>query len=186
MGKERSPPPLGAPATFSSTFAAASPTASSSTTASASKPKRPSTTPNLQRAVCRIRQSTLTDASASPDAPGEFTWILANILQHLPNKRVQVQDVEPDDRGTLSEYTLPRRFVIPLDVDPPRAECGVGTTVLAHYPGTTCFYKAHVVTTPTENAGKGIGEVYTLSFDGDEGQVQTVEANMAMEWPKVK
>ncbi|KAI8061229.1 SGF29 tudor-like domain-containing protein [Thamnidium elegans] len=81
-------------------------------------------------------------------------WILAVVLSYHPEKnKYEVEDVDQDDFGQKQRYMLQPRNVIRIpDADEAKshAELNPGQDVLALYPGTTCFYRAKIVSTPTK------------------------------------
>ena len=132
---------------------------------------------DFPQAACRVKQNGST----------EYTWILGYILQEVANRRYEIQDVEPDEKGMNVTHWCPRRFVIKIDVDPPRPIYTPGTAVIALYPETTVFYPAVVVKSPTEAEVLKGNAQYTLMFDGDEeGLVHQVDVPLAIELPKAK
>nr|CAH8840520.1 unnamed protein product [Trichobilharzia regenti] len=91
--------------------------------------------------------------------------ILAEVVSYNTDKAIyEVEDVDAEE-GKM-RYTLPRSKVIPLPkwkanpVTHPEAIFKKGTTVLALYPQTTCFYKAIVDEIPTH-----VHDEYSLYFE---------------------
>ncbi|KAG0165304.1 hypothetical protein DFQ28_007039 [Apophysomyces sp. BC1034] len=66
------------------------------------------------------------------------------------------------------------------------AEISVGNDVLALYPGTTCFYKATVITPPSKNKDTNYLSSYKVQFEDDNDQVKYVLARNVLEVPKPK
>lgn len=86
-------------------------------------------------------------------------WILATVIGYNPGKELyEVQDVDQGDEMVISEsaddaggkkFTMARSQIIPLPPDNmnikrKRHEFVKGTTVLAMFPQTTCFYHATI------------------------------------------
>ncbi|KAI8990171.1 SGF29 tudor-like domain-containing protein [Pilobolus umbonatus] len=112
-------------------------------------------------------------------------WILATVIQYFPDKnKYQVEDVDQDEYGQKPRYMLPPRYVIPI---PNSDEAKVSTEIQAHqnvlalYPGTTCFYKATVITPPSKN--KDLTR-YRVQFEDDNDEVQNVMPEYILEMPK--
>ncbi|KAI9363843.1 SGF29 tudor-like domain-containing protein [Pilaira anomala] len=82
-------------------------------------------------------------------------WILAVVLSyHTEKNKYQVEDVDQDDFGQKQRYMLQPRNIIPIpDADEAakgHTELNSGQDVLALYPGTTCFYRAKIVSAPSK------------------------------------
>ncbi|KAI5986159.1 SGF29 tudor-like domain-containing protein [Pisolithus albus] len=132
----------------------------------------------------------------------ENTWILAVITKCInqDKNRYEVQDVEPQEDGQPGQcYNTTLRAIIPLP-DPsappnsashPNAyqEFSAGSTVMALYPDTSCFYRAEVVAAPSDlhPPGRGVSSkhisMYKLKFEDDDDQVHSVLAQFVVEWP---
>jgi len=131
----------------------------------------------------------------------ENTWILAVITKCInqDKNRYEVQDAEPQEDGQPGQcYNTTIRAIIPLP-DPtaplnsgahPNAypEFPTGSTVLALYPDTSCFYRAEVIASPKEPPSvRGQATVqkrfYMLKFEDDDDQVHSVLAELVVEWP---
>ncbi|KAI6122503.1 SGF29 tudor-like domain-containing protein [Pisolithus croceorrhizus] len=132
----------------------------------------------------------------------ENTWILAVITKCInqDKNRYEVQDVEPQEDGQPGQcYNTTLRAIIPLP-DPsappnsashPNAyqEFPAGSTVMALYPDTSCFYRAEVVAAPSDlhPPGRGVSSkhisMYKLKFEDDDDQVHSVLAQFVVEWP---
>ena len=76
---------------------------------------------------------------------GEENWILAEVVSYNHNTtKYDVDDIDEEDKV---RHTLSRRKIIPLATmraNPETAQEALyekGTTVMAIYPQTTCFYK---------------------------------------------
>lgn len=130
------------------------------------------------------------------------TWILAVVIKCLPGDKhkYEVQDAEPQEDGTEGLiYSTTFRAIIPLP-DQSAApgspshvssyqEFPVGSTVLALYPDTTCFYRAEVTATPRDlqphgrSAPSKYSPTYKLKFEDDDGQEHAVPAYFVVEWP---
>ena len=80
---------------------------------------------------------------------------------------------------------LPPRYVIPL-LSSEKAklspEIPAHKEVLALYPGTTCFYKATVITPPSSSKNKE----YKVLFEDDNDQVKSISPEHVLEMPKTK
>ncbi|EJC98115.1 uncharacterized protein FOMMEDRAFT_114966 [Fomitiporia mediterranea MF3/22] len=129
----------------------------------------------------------------------ENTWILAVITRCInPEKnRYEVQDAEPQEDGQPGQrYSSNTKTMIPLP-DPeaspnspshPNAYpvFGTGSTVMALYPDTSCFYRAEVievVDAPREGRTGSAKLAYRLRFEDDDDQVHTVKSQWVVEWP---
>lgn len=80
-------------------------------------------------------------------------WILAEVVQFNPaTNKYEVDDIDEEQKD---RHTLSRRRVVPLPLmranpeTDPHALFPKGSTVMALYPQTTCFYKAVVQQQPT-------------------------------------
>ena len=83
---------------------------------------------------------------------GDENWILAEVVSHSASSgRYEVDDIDEEQK---ERHTLSRRKVIPLPTmracpeTNPEALYEVGTTVMAIYPQTTCFYKGVIKAQP--------------------------------------
>ncbi|KAG9315887.1 hypothetical protein JVU11DRAFT_3536 [Chiua virens] len=132
----------------------------------------------------------------------ENTWILAVITKCInqDRNRYEVQDAEPQEDGQPGQcYNTTLRAIIPLpDPDaPPNSaahsnayqEFQAGSTVMALYPDTSCFYRAEVIASPKDlmpsgrsNSSKA-GPWYKLKFEDDDDQEHAVLAQWVVEWP---
>ncbi|KAI9573696.1 SGF29 tudor-like domain-containing protein [Boletus coccyginus] len=132
----------------------------------------------------------------------ENTWILAVITKCInqDKNRYEVQDVEPQEDGQPGQcYNTTLRAIIPLP-DPnavpnsaahPNAyqEFPAGSTVMALYPDTSCFYRAEVIASPKDLQPSGRGtsskhiSMYKLKFEDDDDQEHSVLAQWVVEWP---
>ncbi|XP_070524551.1 SAGA-associated factor 29 [Cardiocondyla obscurior] len=79
-------------------------------------------------------------------------WILAEVVQFNPaTNKYEVDDIDEEQKD---RHTLSRRRVVPLPLmranpeTDPHALFSKGSTVMALYPQTTCFYKAVVQRLP--------------------------------------
>ena len=70
----------------------------------------------------------------------------------------------------------------PTDIRPSQ-EFTPQTTVLALYPGTTCFYKASVVLPPTKLSQSQEKRSYLLTFEDDDNAERYVEMQFVLEKP---
>ncbi|KAH7909028.1 SGF29 tudor-like domain-containing protein [Hygrophoropsis aurantiaca] len=141
-------------------------------------------------------------ADGSTAEADENTWILAVITKCInqDKNRYEVQDVEPQEDGQPGVcYNTTLRAIIPLP-DPnaplnnaahPNAyqEFPAGSTVMALYPDTSCFYRAEVTQSPTDFQPLGRGTspkhiaMYKLKFEDDDDQEHPVAAQWVVEWP---
>jgi len=131
----------------------------------------------------------------------ENTWILAVVtrcLNHEKN-RYEVQDAESQEDGQPGQlYTANLKTIMPLpDPDaPPNSPShpnaypifSAGSTVMALYPDTSCFYRAVVAEVqgprePTSRNTPTVKQVYRLRFEDDDDQVHSVPAHWVVEWP---
>ncbi|KAH7928399.1 hypothetical protein BV22DRAFT_1082964 [Leucogyrophana mollusca] len=141
-------------------------------------------------------------ADGSTTEADENTWILAVITKCInqDKNRYEVQDVEPQEDGQPGVcYNTTLRAIIPLP-DPnaplnnaahPNAyqEFPAGSTVMALYPDTSCFYRAEVTQSPRDLQPTGRGtspkhiSMYKLKFEDDDDQEHSVAAQWVVEWP---
>lgn len=91
-------------------------------------------------------------------------WILAEVVQFNPaTNKYEVDDIDEEQKD---RHTLSRRRVVPLPLmranpeTDPHALFPKGSTVMALYPQTTCFYKAVVQRLPSTAT-----EEYLLLFE---------------------
>ncbi|KAJ7780653.1 SGF29 tudor-like domain-containing protein [Mycena maculata] len=128
-------------------------------------------------------------------------WILAVVTKCLngDKNRYEVQDPEPQEDGQPGLcYNTTLRAIIPLP--DPNASPGSpshlssyqeflpGSTVMALYPDTSCFYRAEVISTPkyTQQTGRmtpSSKHIYKLKFEDDDNQEHSVSAEWVVEWP---
>ncbi|KAH8114515.1 SGF29 tudor-like domain-containing protein [Phellopilus nigrolimitatus] len=129
----------------------------------------------------------------------ENTWILAVVTkcQNHEKHRYEVQDAEPQEDGQPGQrYSSNLKTMMPLpDPDaPPNSPShpnaypvfGMGSTVMALYPDTSCFYRAEVtevIAAPREGRLHSAKQAYRLRFEDDDDQVHTVAAQWVVEWP---
>ncbi|KAJ8518460.1 hypothetical protein ONZ45_g4445 [Pleurotus djamor] len=130
----------------------------------------------------------------------ENTWILAVVTKciNADKNRYEVQDAEPQEDGQPGiRYNTTLRAIIPLpdpNVQPGSAShisayqtFPAGSTVMALYPDTSCFYRAEVITPPAQpgRAGQSLkfSPTYKLKFEDDDGQEHAVAAHLVVEWP---
>ncbi|KAG2151414.1 SGF29 tudor-like domain-containing protein [Suillus clintonianus] len=143
-------------------------------------------------------------ADGSAADADENTWILAVITKCInqDKNRYEVQDVEPQEDGQPGQcYNTTLRAIIPLpDLSAPPTnaahlnayqEFPAGSTVMALYPDTSCFYRAEVISSPRDVQGIGRGmstktiPTYKLKFEDDDDQEHSVAAQWVVEWPGV-
>jgi len=132
----------------------------------------------------------------------DTTWILAKVVRNIngDKNRYEVQDIEPQEDGNPGQcYKTTLSKMIPLpdpDASPSSPthlnayyEHPSGSTVLALYPDTSCFYRAQVIASPRDNSSHGrnsmpkLESMYKLKFDDDDDQEHTVSAQFVVEWP---
>jgi len=130
----------------------------------------------------------------------ENTWILALVTRWIEKQRYEVQDAEPQEDGQPGlVYTTTLKAIIPLPdpTAPPGSPAHVssyqefpaGSTVMALYPDTSCFYRAEVIATPKDFQPPGRGppsskqSMYKLKFEDDDNQEHSVAAQWVVEWP---
>ncbi|KIP05359.1 hypothetical protein PHLGIDRAFT_108337 [Phlebiopsis gigantea 11061_1 CR5-6] len=117
-------------------------------------------------------------------------WILAVVTKY------EVQDPEPQEDGSPGMcYNTTLRGIIPLPdmTAPPDSaahlnaypEFPTGSTVMALYPDTSCFYRAEVLVSPTDMAKDAAKQMpmYKLKFEDDDDQEHLVGAQWVVEWP---
>ncbi|OSD07247.1 hypothetical protein PYCCODRAFT_1430489 [Trametes coccinea BRFM310] len=130
-------------------------------------------------------------------------WILAVVTKCInqDKNRYEVQDPEPQEDGQPGQrYNTTLRAIIPLpdpNAPPDSAahlnaypEFVAGSTVMALYPDTSCFYRAEVIASPRDlnPGGRGNGStkqvpMYKLKFEDDDDQEHMVSAHWVVEWP---
>ncbi|KAI0335926.1 hypothetical protein GY45DRAFT_1316697 [Cubamyces sp. BRFM 1775] len=132
-------------------------------------------------------------------------WILAVVTKCInqDKNRYEVQDPEPQEDGSPGQrYNTTLRAIIPLPdpTAPPDSaahlsaypEFAAGSTVMALYPDTSCFYRAEVIASPRDlnPSGRGAGAtkqptvpMYKLKFEDDDDQEHMVSAHWVVEWP---
>ncbi|PFH53901.1 hypothetical protein AMATHDRAFT_136099 [Amanita thiersii Skay4041] len=133
----------------------------------------------------------------------ENTWILALVTRCISaeKQRYEVQDAEPQEDGQPGLlYTTSLRAIIPLpDPNAPTnspahvnsyQEFPAGSTVMALYPDTSCFYRAEVIATPRDLQPLGRNPpsskympMYKLKFEDDDNLEHSVAAQWVVEWP---
>ncbi|KAL4081056.1 SGF29 tudor-like domain-containing protein [Scleroderma citrinum] len=137
----------------------------------------------------------------------ENTWILAVITKCInqDKNRYEVQDVEPQEDGQPGQcYNTTLRAIIPLPDPnaPPNSaahpsayqEFPAGSTVMALYPDTSCFYRAEVIASPSVHPPARVSllsfttsqmhiSMYKLKFEDDDDQEHLVSAQYVVEWP---
>ncbi|KAJ7212119.1 SGF29 tudor-like domain-containing protein [Mycena pura] len=136
-------------------------------------------------------------ASGNSAETGE-NWILAVVTKCLngDKNRYEVQDPEPQEDGQPGLcYNTTLRAIIPLPdpTAPPGApshlssyqEFHPGSTVMALYPDTSCFYRAEVISTPKQTGRNtpSSKHIYKLKFEDDDNQEHSVSAEWVVEWP---
>jgi len=134
-----------------------------------------------------------------PADGADSAWILAVVVKYLgPDKhggKYEVQDAEPQDDGKPGPiYKTTLKSILPLpDPDAPAGspahlnvypEFLVGSTVMALYPDTSCFYRAEVIATPDRaiTSSKYV-PAYKVKFEDDEGMEHSVSAFWVVEFP---
>ncbi|CAO3611869.1 unnamed protein product [Cunninghamella echinulata] len=113
-------------------------------------------------------------------------WILATVIGYLADKnKYHVEDVDQDEYGQIQRYMLPPKQVIPIPerIDH-RNEFAPGKHVLALYPGTTCFYKAIVITSPSKNKDMNALGMYKIQFEDDNNEIRYAKPERVLEMPK--
>ncbi|KAI0720477.1 SGF29 tudor-like domain-containing protein [Cerioporus squamosus] len=146
-----------------------------------------------------------TNTSKADGATGgkDEEWILAVVTKCInqDKNRYEVQDPEPQEDGAPGQrYNTTLRAIIPLpdpNAPPDSAthlnaypEFAAGSTVMALYPDTSCFYRAEVIANPRDlNATSRGGQngkqipMYKLKFEDDDDQEHMVQALWVVEWP---
>ncbi|KAI9341820.1 SGF29 tudor-like domain-containing protein [Zopfochytrium polystomum] len=120
--------------------------------------------------------------------PQQNDHILANVVKWLPDKqKYEVEDAEDDEEnpGTRKCYLFPAKMVIPLptQVDSTK-EFPEGHTVLALYPGTSCFYKAIVQSPPSKTNDVDYKMLYAIRFEDDGDFDRYVDPVNVLDYPK--
>jgi len=134
-----------------------------------------------------------------PADGADSAWILAVVVKYVgPDKhggKYEVQDAEPQDDGKPGPiYKTTFKAILPLpDPDAPTGspahlglypEFPVGSTVMALYPDTSCFYRAEVIATPDRaTTSSKYVPAYKVKFEDDEGMEHSVSAFWVVEFP---
>ncbi|KZT19479.1 hypothetical protein NEOLEDRAFT_1159066 [Neolentinus lepideus HHB14362 ss-1] len=128
----------------------------------------------------------------------ENAWILAVVTKCInqDKNRYEVRDAENQEDGSPGQsYNTTLRAIIPLPDPnaPPDSASSLqayqdfpaGSTVMALYPDTSCFYKAEVIASRKDMARAGFNArpVYKLKFEDDDDQEHAVSAEWVVEWP---
>ncbi|CAO3590530.1 unnamed protein product [Absidia cylindrospora] len=146
------------------------------------------TTPSKKVKIHIFPTGTLVAARQPPqkDARND-EWILARVLQfHADKNKYHVEDVDHDEYGQTQRYMLSSRQVIPIPDSSYRGpEYPSGRHVLALYPGTTCFYKAIVVTPPSKNKDSDTMGMYKVQFEDDNNEIKFATPEHVLETPKI-
>ncbi|KAK3283384.1 hypothetical protein CYMTET_8917 [Cymbomonas tetramitiformis] len=112
-------------------------------------------------------------AACVTSSEGTNRWIVATVVQYMPEREMyQVRDEEAGE-GDTQVYTLTPGHLVALPKSNSTREQNnlpPGSIVLAVYPGTTTFYKATIVSSARRYKSGDYGD-YTLEFedDGDVG-----------------
>lgn len=114
--------------------------------------------------------------------PMDQDWQLAIVVgvkQGEAGKwKYEVEDVDVDEvTGQRRRYVFPVKACVEVKVH--RPEMPQATEVLALYPGTTCFYTAHVVNPPSRTRRAS----YIVQFEDDNGQHREVESKFVLPIP---
>jgi len=138
--------------------------------------------------------NTKTDSGAGNGKDEE--WILAVVTRCInqDKNRYEVLDPEPQEDGSAGQtYNTTLRAIIPLpnlNAHPDSAEhlnayphFVAGSTVMALYPDTSCFYRAEVISVPKAVPVSKNGPEYKLKFEDDDDQEHIVSAQYVVEWP---
>ncbi|KAH8104552.1 SGF29 tudor-like domain-containing protein [Cristinia sonorae] len=132
-------------------------------------------------------------------------WILAVVIKSInqDKNRYEVQDPEPQEDGSPGQtYNTTLRAIIPLpdpNAHPDSPEhlnaypvFTAGSTVMALYPDTSCFYRAEVIASPRDTQAANRNgpsskqtamPFYKLKFEDDDDQEHVVSAQWVVEWP---
>ncbi|KAF9046444.1 SGF29 tudor-like domain-containing protein [Panaeolus papilionaceus] len=129
----------------------------------------------------------------------ENTWIMAVVTRYLGHDKYggkyEVQDAEDQDDGQPGQmYTSSSKFILPLpDPDAPVGsashissypEFPKGSTVMALYPDTSCFYRAEVIESPVvDKATNKFIPFYKVRFEDDDDMEHSVAALVVVEFP---
>ncbi|THV05317.1 hypothetical protein K435DRAFT_790409 [Dendrothele bispora CBS 962.96] len=143
---------------------------------------------------------------ANSATESDDNWILAVVTKciNADKNRYEVHDPEPQESGEPGlRYNTTLRSIIPLpDLNAPAGtpsslaayrEFTAGSTVMALYPDTSCFYRAEVIATPREMQPQGRVKLiftapsyvptYKVKFEDDDNQEHLVSAQWVVEWP---
>ncbi|RUO96512.1 SGF29 tudor-like domain-containing protein [Jimgerdemannia flammicorona] len=102
---------------------------------------------------------------------GMFASVNSFDVSSLPKLllRFAIQDVDDDNSGVRQKYMVPIKSVIPIPNESEvrlLPEIPPNQDVLALYPGTTCFYKATVVVSPSKVGCLLRGQVFATGQEG--------------------
>ncbi|KAF8967044.1 SGF29 tudor-like domain-containing protein [Flammula alnicola] len=131
----------------------------------------------------------------------EGTWIVAIITRVINSSKeggkYEVQDAEPQEDGQPgATYTASLKTIVPLPE--PGVAIGspahlslhpifpVGSTVLALYPDTSCFYRAEVIAVPVGDKSSSSTKytpTYQVKFEDDEDMIHNVSAYWVVQFP---
>lgn len=129
-----------------------------------------------------------------PADGADSAWILAVVVKYVGGGKYEVQDAEPQDDGKPGPiYKTTLKAILPLpDPEAPVGspahlnvypEFPVGSTVMALYPDTSCFYRAEVIATPDRAVTSSKYPAYKVKFEDDEGMEHSVPAFWVVDFP---
>ncbi|KAF9077694.1 SGF29 tudor-like domain-containing protein [Rhodocollybia butyracea] len=129
----------------------------------------------------------------TPDSD-DNNWILAVVDKCINGDKNRYEVHDPESVPVV-RYNTTLRSIIPLPDPgaPPGSasslsayrEFPIGSTVLALYPDTSCFYRAEVLATPanTSSSDTSYAPFYRVKFEDDDNQELVVQAQWVVEWP---
>ncbi|CAG8605610.1 10539_t:CDS:2, partial [Dentiscutata heterogama] len=97
----------------------------------------------------------------------------------------EVEDADRDEASNRpgERFLVPSKnvLIIPKPGEMWMPEFPQSSTVIALYPGTTCFYKADVVLPPSKLS---VSLKYLLTFEDDDNAERYVDAHYVLDVPK--
>ncbi|KAJ1538203.1 hypothetical protein HK405_014013 [Cladochytrium tenue] len=119
--------------------------------------------------------------------PAQQDFILAIVVRWIAEKqKYEVEDAEDDEEnpGTRRCYLFPSKMVIPLPKAAATREFPDNHIVLALYPGTSCFYRATVITPPSKMVDEDYAGLYAVRFEDDGGFDRYIDPKVVLDYPK--
>ncbi|RIB30442.1 SGF29 tudor-like domain-containing protein [Gigaspora rosea] len=133
-----------------------------------------------------IKNGTYVAAKQPKHKDIEENWILAIVVGYISEiKSYEVEDADRDEASNRpgERFSVPSKnvIIIPKPGEMWMPEFPQSSTVIALYPGTTCFYKADVVLPPSKLS---LPLKYLLTFEDDDNAERYVDAHYVLDVPK--